>query len=295
MKTSKQLIFHFLGILFLLASCSDDPTKQQVFEDFVKEQLPGKGKDLRVQHFILNHYNFLNEEELFNGEEYDTNHVCLFIKDGQDFLYSFRLVTTGKSEGIDNYGSDYKVYNNKGGVSKDELKSFQNNFRKLAYFLYEKNAEHLKYQPHQEVLDKDDLKLYKQDLKQRLVFANANLKRLGFKEAPTQLILKRISLSKDKKHIYLRIKENKNELIHDVNGFSIDALIHHDYKYNFSNTDLIVLNNTGAIHQLKKIKTEFIENCDGVQSDNCGLPHVTNLFIKYKGVYYGIDKWNEIL
>jgi hypothetical protein len=295
MKTSKQLIFHFLGILFLLASCSDDPTKQEVFEDFVKEQLPGKGKDLRVQHFILNHYNFLNEEELFNGEEYDTNHVCLFIKDGQDFLYSFRLVTTGKSEGIDNYGSDYKVYNTKGGISKDELKSFQNNFRKLAYFLYEKNAEHLKYQPHQEVLNKDDLKLYKQDLKQRLVFANANLKRLGFKEVSTQLILNRTSLSKDKKHIYLRIKENKNELILDVNGHSIEALIYYADKFNYSPEDLADLYNRGAIYKLKHIKTEFIENCDGVKSDNCGLPHVTNLFIKYKGVYYGIDKWNEIL
>jgi hypothetical protein len=299
MKTSKQLIFHFLGILFLLASCSDDPTKQQVFEDFVKEQLPGKGKDLRVQHFILNHYNFLNEEELFNGEEYDTNHVCLFIKDGQDFLYSFRLVTTGKSEGIDNYGSDYKVYNTKGGISKDELKSFQNNFRKLAYFLYEKNSEHLKYKPHQEVLNKADLNLYKQDLKQRLFFANANLKRLGFKEAPTQLILKRISSSKDKKHIYLRIKENKNELILDVNGHSIEALIHYDDKYNFTDPELLALEAAlearGAIHKLKHIKTEFIEDCDGVKSDNCGLPHVTNLFIKYKGVYYGIDKWNEIL
>ena len=92
MKTSKLLIFPFLAILFFLASCSDDPTKQEVFEEFVKEQLPGKGKDLRVKKFVLEHYNFLNEEELFNGDEYDTNHVCLFIKDGKEFIYSFRLV-----------------------------------------------------------------------------------------------------------------------------------------------------------------------------------------------------------
>ncbi len=295
MKTIKQRIFPFLGILFLLASCSDDPTKQEVFEDFVKEQLPGKGKDLRVQHFILNHYNFLNEEQLYNGEEYDTNHVCLFIKDGQDFLYSFRLVAKRESEGIDNYDKGFRVYNTKGDLSEEDLKPFQKNFRKLAYYLYDQNAEHLKYKPHQEVLNKRDLKLYKQDLKQRLVFANANLKRFGFKEVAIHLILNRISLSKDKKHIYLRIKENKNELILDVNGYSIDALIHEDDKYNFTRTDLIVLYNTGAIHRLNKINTEFIENCDDVKSDNCGLPHVTNLFIKYKGVYYGIDKWNEIL
>lgn len=295
MKTSKQLIFPFLAILFFLASCSDDPTKQEGFEEFVKEQLPGKGKDLSVQHFILKHYNFLNEEELFNGEEYDTNHVCLYIKDGNDFIYSFRLVGKRQSEGIDDYGNGYEVYNTIGGLSEDELKPFQKNFRKLAYFLFDKNAEQLKDKPQQEILNKDDLKVYKQDLKQRLVFANTNLKRLGLKEVAIQSILKRITLSKDKKHRYLRIKENKNELILDVNGHSIEALIYSADKFNFSPQDLDDLYNRGAIYKLKKIKTEFIEKCDGVKSDNCGLPHVTNLFIKYKGVYYGIDKWNEIL
>ena len=295
MKTSKLLIFPFLGILFFLASCSDDPTKQEVFEEFVKEQLPGQGKDLRVQHFVLKHYNFLNEEELFNGEEYDTNHVCLYIKDGNDFIYSFRLVAKRESEGIDDYGNGFEVYNTIGGLSEDELKPFQKNFRKLAYFLYDKNAERLKEKPQQEILNKDDLKVYKQDLKQRLVFANANLKRLGLKEVAIQFLLNRISLSKDKKHIYLRIKENKNELILDVNGHSIEALIYSVDKFNYTPQDEADLYNRGAIYKLKKIKTEFIEKCDGVESDNCGLPHITNLFIKYKGVYYGIDKWNEIL
>jgi hypothetical protein len=296
MKTSKQLIFPFLGILFFLASCSDDPTKQEVFEEFVQEQLPGQGKDLRVKNFVLKHYNFLNEEELFNGDEYDTNHVCLFIKDGNDFIYSFRLVAKRESEGIDDYGNGYKVYNTKGGLSEDELKPFQKNFRKLAYFLFAKNAEQLKDKPQQEVLNKDDLRLYKQDLKQRLVFANANLKRLGLKEVATQFIVNRISLSQDKKHIHLRTKENKNELILDVNGYSLESLVKYSLNnLDLSSVDLIVLNNSGGIFKLDKIKTEFIEKCEGVKSDNCGLPHVTNLFIKYKGVYYGIDKWNEIL
>jgi hypothetical protein len=295
MKTSKLLISPFLAILFFLASCSDDPTKQEVFEEFVKEQLPGQGKDLRVKNFVLKHYNFLNEEELFNGDEYDTNHVCLFIKDGKEFIYSFRLVSETGSDGIDNYIGGYKVYNTIGGLSEDELKPFQKNFRKLAYFLYDKNAERLKDYPQQEILNKDDLKVYKQDLKQRLVIANANLKRLGLKEVAIQFLLNRISLTKNKKHIYLRTKDNKNQPILDANGHSIEALIYSVRKFNYSAEELADLYNRGAIYILTKIKTEFIEKCDGVESDNCGLPHITNLFIKYKGVYYGIDKWNEIL
>ena len=280
MKTSKLLIFPFLGILFFLASCTDDRTKQEVFEDFVKEQLPGK-KDKKVQDFILKHYNFLNEEELFNGDEYDTNHVCLFLKNGEDIKYSFRLVAKKKSEGVDNYDGGFSVYNTQGGLSEDELKPFQNNFRKLAYFLYDMNG---KLSVNSDELAIDDLNAYIVDLEERLVLANANLKHLGFKEVNIQSILKRISLSEDKKQICCKIKEGKNELIVNVNGNTLNASL----------LEIIDQKKQGDSFHLKKLNTAFIENCDGVESDNCGLPHVTNLFINYKGVYYGIDKWNEI-
>lgn len=281
MKTSKLLIFPILGILFFLTSCTDDPTKQDVFEDFVKEQLPGKGKDKKVQDFILKHYNFLNEEELFNGDEYDTNHVCLFLKNGDDFNYSFRLVADREREGIDDYEDGFTVYNTSGDLSEDELKPFQNNFRKLAYFLYDMNG---KLSVNSDELAVDDLNAYKVDLEERLVLANANLKHLGFKEVNIPSILKRISLSEDKKQICCKIKEGKNELILNVEGYAL----------NWSLGYIIAQRNLGYSFHLKKLNTAFIENCDGVESDNCGLPHVTNLFINYKGVYYGIDKWNEI-
>ena len=281
MKTSKLLIFPFLGILFFLASCTDDPTKQEVFEDFVKEQLPGKGKDKKVQYFILKHYNFLNEEELFNGDEYDTNHVCLFLKNGEDFKYSFRLVADREREGIDDYEDGFTVYNTSGDLSEDELKPFQNNFRKLAYFLYDMNG---KLSVNSDELAIDDLNAYIVDLEERLVLANANLKHLGFKEVNIQSILKRINLSKDKQQICCKIKEGKNELILNVKGYAL----------NWSDVDIEAQLSLGYSFHLKKLNTAFIENCDGVESDNCGLPHVTNLFINYKGVYYGIDKWNEI-
>jgi hypothetical protein len=44
-----------------------------------------------------------------------------------------------------------------------------------------------------------------------------------------------------------------------------------------------------------KLNTQFVERCEGVVYPNCGKPHATNLLLKYKNEYYGIDQWFKIL
>jgi hypothetical protein len=263
-----------VAILISLISCNKNLTKQQAFESFVKDELSRNGKDLKVQKFILTHYNFINSEELYYGETFDTNHVSLFVKNKEDEIaYSFRVVGKANDDGVDNYDDGIVIYNTKGNVNQDD-------FRKLAYFLYAKNKE-------LNELSLDDLNEFKISLLNRLKIANLNLMQRGFTKLNIEEFLHRINLSEDKRTFDVLLKNKKVGQIYHANQFAKTDKMKLIWD-EISNIDFDLSKN-------KIIRTNFLEKCETVKSNNCNSVHITNIFIKYNGVYYGIDKWKEIL
>jgi hypothetical protein len=297
MKSYYLLVISFCSVLILGTSCSRELSKEEEFEEFVNSELNGPGKEQKVKKFILDHYSFSNQEDLYFEGKYDTNHVCVFIEfplDREIFSYSFRLV---KSNPEEDYSEGFKVYCT-AGESKEV---YDNDFKKLAFFLYNENKK-IKEQfgssyPFSSVETMDSVFLVMDreslvSLKKRIEVANLNLIKQGLKKVNYALISKRIDHSG-----FLKLKNGKKSPILNalrlLSWENIGKDVFESVTYVEAATRYMKNNNFNT--NLDNYKTDFIEKCEDQKFENCNEPHSTNLFIHYKGTYYGIDQWEKFL
>jgi hypothetical protein len=296
MKSYYLLVISFCSILILGTSCSRELSKEEEFEEFVNSELNGPGKEQKVKKFILDHYSFSNREDLYFEGKYDTNHVCLFADYRYEYIVSFRMV---KYDPEEDYSEGFKVYCTRG----ESKEVYDNDFKKLAFFLYNENKnikeEYGSTYPFSSVETMDSVFLVMDreslvSLKKRIEVANLNLKKQGLKKVNYKLISKRIDRSG-----FLKLKNGKKSPILNASRLWMleDEQIIKDFFKLSAREDAAwrFMKNNNFNTNLDNYKTDFIEKCEDQKFENCNEPHSTNLFIHYKGTYYGIDQWEKFL
>ena len=158
-----------------LTSCSDstkekEKEKEEEFEEFVKDKLNETGYEGKVRKYLLNHYNFANEDELLYEDEFDTNNVCISSND----QYSFRIVKNDKKE---DYDDGYKVYCTKGEVTDSLLKIFESSIYSLGSFMWKKEQLFLQQGDNKKLPESEKIEM-EQLIANRFTYINANLKYL---------------------------------------------------------------------------------------------------------------------
>ena len=284
MKSYCMSVIIFCCVVFLGTGCSKELSKEEEFKEFVTSELNGPGKEKKVKKFILEHFSFANEGDLYFEGEYDTNNVCLFIENPEYSYteYSFRLVKDNSDEG---YSEGFKVYCTTGETDEE----FDNDFKKLAFFLY--NSYNKDKNHKTELYEHFEIKKIINELKERIKVANINLVKRGFKKIDLSSISNRIDHNG-----FLNLKGGLKSPILDASRhiirISSDDLSEDDI---YVGSIVRYMDENKFNDNLNNYKTDFLEKCEGQQFENCNEPHSTNLFIYYKGTYYGIDQWEKFL
>ena len=285
-------------LIFCLLACGKEKelSKEEAFEQFVKKELHKKGKDQEVKAFMLSHYSFKNSENLYYKGVSDDQNVSVFVEDENgDISYSFRLVA--EDEDYD-YDDGFAVFLTKGDRESVNTENFSSNFRKLAYFLFETYVEN----------SREDFESFSEYIQETMDLAKVNAKRYNlsvysYSNLKSKFVLKDDGTYRRDKW-FIKTKDGSTSEIYDFEGFPLQYFWHY-YKSsptedtwarlgsNFA-TEIARKNSEEAFRQTK-LNTQFIERCEGVVYPNCGQPHATNLFLKYKNEFYGIDQWFKIL
>jgi len=285
-------------LIFCLLACGKEKelSKEEAFEQFVKKELHKKGKDQKVKAFMLSHYSFKNSEELYYKGESDNQNVSVFVEDENgDILYSFRLVAEDED-----YDDGFAVFLTKGDRESVNTENFSSNFRKLAYFLFETDKEYTR----------DYFESFSEYIQETMDLAKVNAKRYNlsvyaFSNLKSKFVIKSEGTHYAKKKWYIKTKDGAKSAIYDYEGMPLQEFWNYEkasptedtwvgWRGNFTAT-LKVRSNLKEQLSAGKLNTQFVERCEGVVYPNCGKPHATNLLLKYKNEYYGIDQWFKIL
>ena len=287
-------------LIFCLLACGKEKelSKEEAFEQFVKKELHKKGKDQKVKAFMLSHYSFKNSEELYYKGVSDNQNVSVFVQDENgDIVYSFRLVA--EDEDYD-YDDGFAVFLTKGDRESVNTENFNSNFRELAYFLFETDKEYTR----------DDFDSFSEYIQETMDLAKVNAKRYNlsvysYGNLKSKFVIKREGTYCCKDKWYIKTKDGAKSAIYDYEGMPLqdfwnyekDALTQEDTWVTWP--DNLATFKVRSICQEElsagKLNTQFVERCEGVVYPNCGKPHATNLLLKYKNEYYGIDQWFKIL
>ena len=287
-------------LIFCLLACGKEKelSKEEAFEQFVNKELHKKGKDQKVKAFMLSHYSFENSENLYYKGVSDNQNVSVFVEDENgDIVYSFRLVA--EDEDYD-YDDGFAVFLTKGDRESVNTENFSSNFRELAYFLFETDKEYTR----------DDFDSFSEYIQETMDLAKVNAKRYNlsiysYSNLKSKFVIKREGTYGGKDKWYIKTKDGAKSAIYDYEGMPLqdfwnyekDALTQEDTWVTWPDNlaTLKVIYNFQEELSAGKLNTQFVERCEGVVYPNCGKPHATNLFLKYKNEYYGIDQWFKIL
>jgi len=284
-------------LIFCLLACGKEKelSKEEAFEQFVKKELHKKGKDQKVKAFMLSHYSFKNSEELYYKGESDNQNVSVFVEDENgDIVYSFRLVAEDE-----NYDDGFAVFLTKGDRESVNTENFSSNFRKLAYFLFETDKEYTR----------DDFESFSEYIQETMDLAKVNAKRYNlsvyaFSNLKSKFVIKGEGTHYAKEKWYIKTKDGAKSAIYDYEGMPLQEFWNYekaspteDAWVGWGGNDVTLQARFNYQEQLSagKLNTQFVERCEGVVYPNCGKPHATNLLLKYKNEYYGIDQWFKIL
>ena len=287
-------------LIFCLLACGKEKelSKEEAFEQFVKKELHKKGKDQEVKAFMLSHYSFENSEQLYYKGVSDDQNVSVFVEDENgDILYSFRLVA--EDEDYD-YDGGFDVFLTKGNRESVNTENLNRNFRELAYFLFETDKEYTR----------DDFESFSEYIQETMDLAKVNAKRYNlsiysYSNLKSKFVIKREGTYGGKDKWYIKTKDGVKSAIYDFEGIPLQEFWNYEkdsptedawvgWERPFETT-LVARYSLLNAFSAGKLNTQFIERCEGVVYPNCGKPHATNLLLKYKNEYYGIDQWFKIL
>jgi hypothetical protein len=273
-----------------LTSCSDS-TKEEEFEEFVKDELNETGYEGKVRKYLLNHYNFANEDKLLYEDEFDTNNVCISSND----QYSFRIVKKDKED----YDDGYKVYCTKGYVADSLLKIFESSIYSLGSFLWRKEQQFLQ----QDGNSKDDYKklLTSENrvemnrlITNRFTYINAYLKYLKLDTINNDYVFYKLCNYTKFDAIIIKLKDGTESFLYHPDG--------QVFQLNYDPAKLTSLGEISKIAAWAEgrldagaFESNFLQKCKNHEYENCNKAHSLNLFIIYKGKLYGVDKWKNIL
>ena len=286
-----SFLLPFLCILALnLMSCSDSTKeKEEEFEEFVKDELNETGYEGKVREYLLNHYNFANEEDLLYEDEFDTNNVCI----SSNYQYSFRIVKNDKKE---DYDDGYKVYCTKGEVTDSLLKIFESSIYSLGSFMWKKEQLFLQQGDNKKLLTSENRVEMKRLITNRFTYINANLKYLKLDTINNDFVFYKLCNYTKFNAIRIKLKDGTESFMY-----------HPDGKVFQLNKDLIDLFYLLGLERNKlrggiegklvsgDFESDFLQKCKNHEYENCNKAHSLNLFIIYKGKLYGVDKWKNIL
>ena len=295
-------------LIFCLLACGKEKelSKEEAFEQFMKKELHKKGKDQKVKAFMLSHYSFENSENLYYKGVSDDQNVSVFVEDENgDIVYSFRLVA--EDEDYD-YDDGFAVFLTKGDRESVNTENFSSNFRELAYFLFETDKEYTR-----EVFES-----FSEYIQETMDLAKVNAKRYNlsvysYGNLKSKFVIKREGTYGGKDKWYIKTKDGAKSAIYDYEGIPLQEFWNYEKdSYNpsvldydlteyswvgWGGNDATLQARSNCQDQLSagKLNTQFVERCEGVVYPNCGKLHATNLLLKYKNEYYGIDQWFKIL
>lgn len=280
-------------LIFCLLACGKEKelSKEEAFEQFVNKELHKGGKDQEVKAFMLSHYSFKNSEELYYKGESDNQNVSVFVEDENgDIVYSFRLVAEDED-----YDDGFAVFLTKGdresvNTENFNTENFSSNFRELAYFLFETDKEYTR----------DDFESFSEYIQETMDLAKVNAKRYNLSVYPygnlkSKFVIKGEGTYGRKDKWYIKTKDGAKSAIYDYEGMPLQEFWNYE-KASPTEDTWVGLGSDEVDHfREAKLNTQFVERCEGVVYPNCGKPHATNLFLKYKNEFYGIDQWFKIL
>ena len=294
--------FNFLlPLLCMLAlnlmSCSDstkekEKEKEEEFEEFVKDKLNETGYEGKVRKYLLNHYNFANEDELLYEDEFDTNNVCLSSNDE----YSFRIVKNDKKE---DYDDGYKVYCTKGyDVSDSLLKIFESSIYSLGSFMLKKEQLFLQREgnlqgdykklPTSEKIEMEQL------IANRFTYINPNLKYLKLDTINNDYVFNKLCNYTKFNAMRIKLKDGTESFMYHPDGKVFQLYEDAAEQLLFAERSKIADWVRGKLVS-GDFESNFLQKCKNHEYENCNKAHSLNLFIIYKGKLYGVDKWKNIL
>lgn len=287
-------------LIFCLLACGKEKelSKEEAFEQFVNKELHKKGKDQEVKAFMLSHYSFKNSEELYYKGESDNQNASVFVEDKNgDIVYSFRLVA--EDEDYD-YDDGFAVFLTKGNRESVNTENFSSNFRELAYFLFETDKEYTR----------EDFESFSEYIQETMDLAKVNAKRYNlsvysYGNLKSKFVITREGTYGGKDKWYIKTKDGAKSAIYDYEGMPLQEFWNYEKASPTEdawvgwggNNEVTLSARYSWQEQLSagKLNTQFVERCEGVVYPNCGKPHATNLLLKYKNEFYGIDQWFKIL
>lgn len=286
------------ALIFCLLACGKEKelSKEEAFEQFVNKELHKKGKDQEVKAFMLSHYSFKNSENLYYKGVSDDQNVSVFVEDKNgDIVYSFRLVA--EDEDYD-YDDGFAVFLTKGNRESVNTENFSSNFRELAYFLFETDKEYTR----------DDFESFSEYIQETMDLAKVNAKRYNLSVYSYGNLKSKFVITREgtyrKDKWYIKTKDGAKSAIYDYEGMPLQEFWNYEKASPTEDTWVGLGSDevgqgarASCMHNFReaKLNTQFIERCEGVVYPNCGQPHATNLFLKYKNEFYGIDQWFKIL